>query len=311
MFTRPQTTKPSPMRTHHAPSGANGSVQSLIQQSEAELARLLRSMRQPRNEKPLPTPATHQSAPASHKAPSPFTARASAPSPAIPQPARPHPSSPTAQPNSSAQVPSYAQNHPKQATSTPAPLPPAQLVQPQLADDTLAAKSWREISKIKLVLLFVALVLGIGIFAVGIISAGASQSAGTTSKALATQKTTTDRLEASQKQLSKDTQSTMQRLTQIVAEVQYPPSEFMDAQNAFKAQRYLEAESGYRSFVLKYPQSKVADKALLNAAVAAAMRNNCGMAESYQSRILQNYPNSPLLKEASSAVKLCRQIAKS
>lgn len=307
MFTRPQTTRPSPARIHHAPSGANGSVQSLINQSEAELARLLRSMRQPRNEAPMPSPGVRQTPTASQKAPPPHTARVPQPSHTTQPPSHPGPRSPSAQPSQAPTAPS-APSHTKAATATPVPKPSVRHTQPQPADDTLAAKAWREISKIKLVLLFAVLVLGIGIFAIGIISAGASQSAGNTSKALATQKTTTDRLEASQKQLSKDTQATMLRLTQIVAEVQYPPSEFMEAQNAFKAQRYLEAENGYRSFVLKFPQSKVADKALLNATVAAAMRSNCGMANSYRARLLKDYAKSPLNTEATAASKLCSSL---
>lgn len=120
----------------------------------------------------------------------------------------------------------------------------------------------------------------------------------------------TAQLNAGQKQLRADTAAAVEQMRQMVAEVKYPPSEYLDAVNAFKEQRYVVAESGFRSFVLKYPNSHVADKALLNAAVASAMHNSCDMAESYRAQLKQRFPSSPLVQDADSVARQCRVLLK-
>ncbi len=147
--------------------------------------------------------------------------------------------------------------------------------------------------------------------------------------ALAIKETTTLRssvteLAASHHQFQTSTITALQQMKQALAEVKYPPSEYVNAVNAFRESRYVDAESGFRAFVLKYPNSKVVDKALLNAAVSAGMRGRCGMVDSYQAMLLLRQPEQPrnnahnndftnvdlatAIKDIKSVAASCRQV---
>ena len=115
-------------------------------------------------------------------------------------------------------------------------------------------------------------------------------------------------LEGQQTELEALTKRRLDAMQVYLAEVKYPPSEFAEAGDLFKAGRYADAESAYHAFLLRNPNSRLADKALHNAAVAAAMRNNCGVAASYVKQLQARFPVSPLTTSAKDLGTQCRNL---
>lgn len=115
-------------------------------------------------------------------------------------------------------------------------------------------------------------------------------------------------LTAKQDELAKTVLQQIRSLHSTVAEVKYPSSEFAEAQELFKLGRYADAESAYRVYLLKYPGGRMEDVALNNAAVAAAMRNNCRSVENYLKKLSDNFPNGNLVKESKGLVNRCRKL---
>ena len=99
-------------------------------------------------------------------------------------------------------------------------------------------------------------------------------------------------------------------LQATVAEVKYPSSEFAEAQELFKLGRYADAESAYRVYLLKYPGGRMEDVALNNAAVAAAMRNNCARTEHYVKQLRTKFPSSTLANNSKTLVARCGSLPK-
>lgn len=97
-------------------------------------------------------------------------------------------------------------------------------------------------------------------------------------------------------------------LQRLIVEVKYPPPAFDEAQNLFRAGRYADAEAAYHAFLLRSPNSRVADVALHNAAVASAMQNNCTMSATYLSRLKKQFPDSPLLIRSKGLGSLCNTL---
>ncbi|PWF48348.1 hypothetical protein C7C56_012380 [Massilia glaciei] len=100
----------------------------------------------------------------------------------------------------------------------------------------------------------------------------------------------------------------LETLQRALAEVKYPPAAFGAAQELFKAERYAQAETAYMAFLLRYPDSRVADVALHNAAIAAAMRHSCGMAAAYMQRLAARFPSSPLRTQGRELVPECHKL---
>ena len=69
--------------------------------------------------------------------------------------------------------------------------------------------------------------------------------------------------------------------------------EFKEAEDLMAAKKYKEASEKYLEFVDKYPDSKDADKALNNAAVAVEKDMSFESASKLYERLWQKYPNSP------------------
>jgi TolA-binding protein len=124
----------------------------------------------------------------------------------------------------------------------------------------------------------------------------------------------------SQKQTSFETttNAALHQIRQSLAEVKNPPSGYQDADNAFREGRYLEAENGFRAFVIQNPKSHVADKALTKAAQAAGMRGQCGMVDSYQAMLQRRQPDAGkdfdnkdlriALQKVKEVARACRQL---
>ena len=115
-------------------------------------------------------------------------------------------------------------------------------------------------------------------------------------------------LTTKQDELAKTVLQQIRSLHSTVAEVKYPSSEFAEAQELFKLGRYADAESTYRVYLLKYPGGRMEDVALNNAAVAAAMRNNCSMAASYVTKLTTLYKHSPLVAQSKNLVATCTKL---
>lgn len=118
-------------------------------------------------------------------------------------------------------------------------------------------------------------------------------------------------LEGQQTELVATTQRRLEAMQVSLAEVKYPPSEFGEAADLFKAGRYADAESAYHAFLLRNPNSRLADKALHNAAIAAAMHNNCVMADSYVKQLKLKFPKSPFAVNVKDLGSQCRGLRSS
>lgn len=116
-------------------------------------------------------------------------------------------------------------------------------------------------------------------------------------------------LELQQQELRAEVQQRLKRLEAHVAEIQHPPPLFAQAQDLFGAGRHADAEAAYHRFLLQSPDSRVADVALNNAAVAAAMQGNCTMARSYARRLRETYPASPMGPRIANIESNCRRLA--
>lgn len=114
-----------------------------------------------------------------------------------------------------------------------------------------------------------------------------------------------EQIRSRQDALKKEVEGRLASMQVLLAEVKYPPSEFGQAQDLFRAGRYADAEAAYTAFLLRNPNSRMADVALNNAAVASAMRNNCGMAAAHVKKLKTQFPTSPFNAALASLVPDC------
>ena len=127
-------------------------------------------------------------------------------------------------------------------------------------------------------------------------------------KELTQQRNTVSKLALDVRTQEVETATRLAALQRMAAEVKYPPPAFDDAQNLVRAGRYADAEAAYHAFLLRSPDSRVADVALHNAAVASAMRNNCAMSATYLIRLKKQFPESPLLIQSKNLVSQCNAL---
>jgi TolA-binding protein len=127
-------------------------------------------------------------------------------------------------------------------------------------------------------------------------------------KELTLQRNTVSKLALDVRAQGVETATRLAALQRLVAEVKYPPPAFDEAQNLVRAGRYADAEAAYHAFLLRSPDSRVADVALHNAAVASAMRNNCAMSATYLIRLKKQFPESPLLIQSKNLVSQCNAL---
>lgn len=124
-------------------------------------------------------------------------------------------------------------------------------------------------------------------------------------KALAQQNNAITKLTQDTRVHKTETEARLADLQSLVAEVKYPPPELFDAQNLMRAGLYADAEATYRNFLTRAANSLTAEVALNNAAIAAAMQNNCSMSAMYLSRLKKQFPQSPFLIRNKGLVTLC------
>jgi len=189
----------------------------------------------------------------------------------------------------------FAQEHPRS---------PVQSSLPQSTQTAIERKLLEHKAALVVMAVLIALALAWSVIGQAVTSAGVERVAATVG--LHAKKIVS--LEGQQAALVTTITRRLDAMHLALAEVQYPPSEFAEAQNLFKAGRYADAESAYHAFLLHYPNSRVADKALNNAAVAAAMRNNCSMAESYVKQLQTQFPISPLRVATKDLASQCRKL---
>ncbi len=284
---RPRTSQPIPPNFGSAPGrpgtpsarGASGA--DLHKKAQDELARLLQRM--------------------GHRA---ETARPAGPTVAGALPTRAQAQNATAW-----QEPTFAQ--PQSAAATPASRsaaeqarPSVQSSLPQGTETSIERKLLEHKAALVVMAVLVALALAMAVIGQAVSSAGVERVA--TIVGLHTKKIAS--LEGQQSELSAMTKRRLDSMQVSLAEVKYPPTEFAEAGDLFKAGRYADAESAYHAYLLRTPNSRVADLALHNAAVAAAMRNNCGMADSYVKQLQARFPVSPLNGSVKDLSSTCRKL---
>lgn len=115
-------------------------------------------------------------------------------------------------------------------------------------------------------------------------------------------------LRSAQDRQRSEVDASLKAIQRLVAEVRYPHSAFGEAQDLFHARRYADAETAYRAFVVQNPTSRVADQALNNAAVAAAMLGNSTMAAAYVKQLAERFPASRHTARAGVIPKECRRL---
>lgn len=232
--------------------------------------------------------------------------------PTRPTAARTSPTRAQAQNVTAWQVPTFTQ--PQTAAPTPAShstaahsRPSAQVRLPQGAQTSIERKLLEHKAALVVMAVLIALALAMAVIGQVVSSAGVERVAsmvGLHTKKIAS-------LEGQQTELMVSTQRRLEAMQVSLAEVKYPPSDFGEAADLFKAGRYADAESAYHAFLLRNPNSRLADKALHNAAVAAAMHNNCGMADSYVKQLQLKFPKSPFAVNAKDLGSQCRGLRSS
>jgi TolA-binding protein len=205
------------------------------------------------------------------------------------------------------QEPTFTQTQtasPTQASRSPAAnaRPSVHASLPQGTQTSIERKLLEHKAALVVMTVLIALALAIAVIGQVVSSAGVERVA--TMVGLHTKKIAS--LEGQQTELMVSTQRRLEAMQVSLAEVKYPPSEFAEAGDLFKAGRYVDAESAYQAFLLRNPNSRLADKALHNAAVAAAMHNNCGMADSYIRQLQLKFPKSPFAVNAKDLGSQCR-----
>ena len=206
------------------------------------------------------------------------------------------------------QEPTFTQ--PQSAAPTPASLSAAAPGQPSVQyslplgtqTSSIERKLVEHKAAIVVMAVLIALALAMAVIGQAVSSAGVERVASVVG--LHAKKITS--LEGQQIELAASTKRRLDAMQVTLAEVKYPPSDFGEASDLFKAGRYADAESAYHAFLLRNPNSRLADKALNNAAVAAAMHNNCGMADSYVKQLLLKFPKSPFAVNAKDLGSQCR-----
>ena len=229
--------------------------------------------------------------------------------PALPTRAGARPTRAQAQNVTAWQEPTFTQ--PRAAAPTPASRsaaaharPSAEASLPQGIQTAIERKLLEHQAALVVMAVLIALALAMAVIGQVVSSAGVERVAtmvGLHAKKIAS-------LEGQQTELMVSTQRRLEAMQVSLAEVKYPPSDFGEAADLFKAGRYADAESAYHAFLLRNPNSGLADKALHNAAVAAAMRNNCGMADSYVRQLQARFPMSPLVRSSNELGQMCRQM---
>lgn len=288
---RPRTTQPSSPNFGSAPDrsgapnarGASGA--DLHKKAQDELARLLKRL--------------------GHRA---ETAR-----PVGPTLARARPTRAQAQSAPMWQEPTFTQ------PQTAAPTPPASRsavaharpsVQASLPQGTQTSIERKLLEhKAALVVMAVLIALALAMAVIGQVVSSASVERVATMVGLHAKKIAS--LEGQQTELVATTQRRLEAMQVSLAEVKYPPSEFGEAAGLFKASRYTDAESAYRAFLLRNPNSRLADIALRNAAVAAAMNGNCMVAGTYLKQLDNQFKFSPLRSDTKDLVNQCQKLRSS
>lgn len=115
-------------------------------------------------------------------------------------------------------------------------------------------------------------------------------------------------LEGQQIDLVATTTRRLDAMQVALAEVKFPPSDFAEAGDMFKAGRYVDAESAYHAFLIRNPNSRLADKAISNAAVAAAMSGNCSSTGAYLKQLDNQFKFSPLRLATKDLVRQCQKL---